>query len=202
MTCKDCIHSGLCYKENDYENFPNRCGNFIPEIPQGDLISREALKKSIEECKYCGFYGKLIELIDNAPTVEVEPEKIAIANVSFDENKLKEIVQTEVIDKIKNGELVLKAEEGPQGNIFPMEIVAGKCPIEADGNCPLRPQGEWIPVSERLPEYSGLYLISVDDLVTVANFTGTYFMHRGGGIRVKVNAWQPLPEPYKKGGAE
>ena len=34
-----------------------------------DLISREALKKSIEECKYCGFYGKLIELIDNAPTV-------------------------------------------------------------------------------------------------------------------------------------
>ena len=23
-----------------------------------------------------------------------------------------------------------------------MEIVAGKCPIEAGGNCPLRPQGE------------------------------------------------------------
>ena len=37
MTCKDCIHSGLCYKENDYENFPNRCGNFIPERPQGDM---------------------------------------------------------------------------------------------------------------------------------------------------------------------
>ena len=61
-----------------------------------------------------------------------------------------------------------------------------------------RPQGEWIPVSEKLPEYSGLYLISVDDVVTVANFTGTYFMHRGGG-RVEVYAWQPLPEPYKKG---
>ena len=25
-----------------------------------------------------------------------------------------------------------------------MEIVAGKCPIEAGGNCPLRPQGVWI----------------------------------------------------------
>lgn len=34
-----------------------------------DLISREALKKAIEECKYCGFYGKLIEIIDNAPTI-------------------------------------------------------------------------------------------------------------------------------------
>ena len=64
-----------------------------------------------------------------------------------------------------------------------------------------RPQGEWIPVSERLPEYSGLYLISIDDLVTVANFTGTYFSNRGG-VRVVVDAWQPLPEPYKKGGAE
>lgn len=31
MTCKDCIHSGLCYKENDYENFPDRCGDFISD---------------------------------------------------------------------------------------------------------------------------------------------------------------------------
>lgn len=38
MTCKDCIHSGLCYKENDYENFPDRCGSFIPERPQGEWI--------------------------------------------------------------------------------------------------------------------------------------------------------------------
>lgn len=38
MTCKDCIHSGLCYKENDYENFPDRCGSFISERPQGEWI--------------------------------------------------------------------------------------------------------------------------------------------------------------------
>ncbi len=24
------------------------------------------------------------------------------------------------------------------------EIIAGKCPIEVGGHCPLRPQGEWI----------------------------------------------------------
>ena len=34
-----------------------------------DLISREALKEALEEYKYCGFYDKLIELIDNAPLV-------------------------------------------------------------------------------------------------------------------------------------
>lgn len=64
-------------------------------------------------------------------------------------------------------------------------------------------KGRWIPVSERLPDKSGLYLISVDDLVTVANFTGTYFMRRGG--YVEVDAWQALLEPYKpykKGGVE
>ena len=41
-TCKDCIHSGLCYKENDYDNFPDRCGDFISdkvlaERPKGDM---------------------------------------------------------------------------------------------------------------------------------------------------------------------
>lgn len=60
-----------------------------------------------------------IRLIDDAQTVE--PEKILVANVKFDEDKLKEIVQTEVIDKINSGELVLKDE---------------------------RPQGEWIKVKE------------------------------------------------------
>lgn len=33
------------------------------------------------------------------------------------------------------------------GDIFPMEIVASKCPIEVGGNCPLRLQGEWTDLS-------------------------------------------------------
>lgn len=79
---------------------------------------------------------------------------------------------------------------------------------EPDG----RPQGEWIPVLERLPEKAGEYLCSlhyaippyhmlhpekdiyVDD-VRVNSFDGTAFVP-------SVIAWQPLPEPYKKGGAE
>lgn len=42
MTCKDCIHFGFCYKENEYENFPkriencDRCGDFIKVIPQSE----------------------------------------------------------------------------------------------------------------------------------------------------------------------
>jgi len=43
MTCKDCIHSGLCYKENDYDNFPNKCGDF-----EGLMEIKERIKEKIE----------------------------------------------------------------------------------------------------------------------------------------------------------
>lgn len=56
MTCKDCIHSGLCYKENDYENFPDRCGEFISdkvleERPQGEWIDYS--DEGYVECPLC-----------------------------------------------------------------------------------------------------------------------------------------------------
>lgn len=83
------------------------------EAPKGDLISREALKEAISDIELSLTNKRtILNIIDNAPTVE--PDKVLVANVTFDEDKLKEIVQTEVIDKIKSGELVLKNEK-PQG---------------------------------------------------------------------------------------
>lgn len=94
-----------------------------------DLISREALKEhkfltpqvkviggrhngkmreQIIQAYQKGWNDAIDAIIDNAPTVDTE--KVLVANVTFDEDKLKEIVQTEVIDKIKNGELVIKGE--------------------------------------------------------------------------------------------
>lgn len=64
-----------------------------------------------------------------------------------------------------------------------------------------RPQGEWIPVSKCWPAFSGLYLVSIDDLVTVANFTGAYFINKKG-LMLNVSAWQLLPEPYKEDSVE
>ena len=37
------------------------------------LIDADELKEDIKEWRYHGYYDKLIELIDNAPTVEPEP---------------------------------------------------------------------------------------------------------------------------------
>ena len=64
MTCKDCIHSGLCYKENDYENFPDRCGNFISdkvleEKSKGEWIFDKENSFTIDmfKCSICGCFG-------------------------------------------------------------------------------------------------------------------------------------------------
>jgi len=70
-----------------------------------DLISREALKKALEECKYCGFYGKLIELIDNAPTVP----QVTVFCENADEKTIEELKA-----EMQKAKLAV-FEERPQG---------------------------------------------------------------------------------------
>ena len=70
-------------------------------------------------------------------------------------------------------------------------ILAVKKGIEA-----LEQEPKWIPVSERLPEKTGLHLVSIGDLVTTANFDGHNFRTQAM-VRFIPDAWMPLPEPYK-----
>ena len=66
---------------------------------------------------------------------------------------------------------------------------------------------EWIPVSERLPEESGYYLITSNSgYVYDVEIRFFFFQNerrkewkKGFG---NVIAWQPLPEPFKGGDAE
>jgi hypothetical protein len=66
---------------------------------------------------------------------------------------------------------------------------------------PINPQ-KWIPVSERLPEHSGNYLVTIAD----SNYeNGQVFKiswfypsdNRWSFKNANVLAWMPLPEPYK-----
>lgn len=75
-----------------------------------------------------------------------------------------------------------------------------------------RPQGEWIPVSERLPKYRETVLISTKWGVTIAyrdsiveGVTDDYWdcpVDDSTIVSRYVTAWQPLPEPYKGGDSE
>lgn len=64
--------------------------------------------------------------------------------------------------------------------------------------------GEWIPVSERLPETDDLMLVSCRTKKGVNSVNRAYCSNgawHGSGSMSGVVAWMPLPEPYK-GGAE
>ena len=63
----------------------------------------------------------------------------------------------------------------------------------------------WIPVSERLPKISGLYLVSTDrygvwSARTTMFDAGTNSWAKKGDKRATINAWMPLPEPYREDG--
>lgn len=126
--------------QNLIEKYQTEGGINCEPDKSGDLISREVLKglitdKSIpikfEEgergnwrCSLGMPLRDIYKTIDNAPTVAVNCKDCDGYEAGYSAG--------------------LKDAERPQDDIFPMELVAGKCPIEAGGNCPLKSQGEWI----------------------------------------------------------
>ena len=79
-----------------------------------DLISRSELRARFQEIldrgdMFCEY--DIIGMVDNAPAVDIEP----FVRVTFDKDELDRIVDERVIEPIKNGELVVKREEGPKG---------------------------------------------------------------------------------------
>jgi hypothetical protein len=63
--------------------------------------------------------------------------------------------------------------------------------------------GGWIPCSERLPEVSGLYLVTTNAYGVWAARTDSYSVRnkewkRKGDKKAVIIAWMPLPEPYEE----
>jgi len=188
MKNENCDRKLTC---DDYKY--NHCDGCGANKPIGDLISRSELKKAIEQGE--GFSWDSLgkddlcvrkKYIDNAPTVEpFEPDYVGAERVKARQRGY---------------------EEGYHNG---MEI--GKT---------LNPkikQGEWVSVNERLPEDRNLVLVTAYWHDTYQVMQASYFgegekngwwcvpwNNCGKHMRndLHVIAWQPLPEPYKKGGAE
>ena len=135
--------------------------NGIPISTEGDLISREDLKKAITEATY-NFeqipirVDKVMQIINNAPTVDTD-------------------------------------------EIYKKGYHAGFFTTHGE---PERLQGEWIPVSERLPEKNGFYITTCQDICERRVHTVCYDAKNKEWSRGGVIAWKSFPEPYMKGGAE
>ena len=69
-----------------------------------------------------------------------------------------------------------------------------------------QPKTDWIPCEERLPEINKKVLVTIWCHRVEKGFlshTGKWFVITEDGIdEATVIAWQPLPAPYKKEGAE
>ena len=59
------------------------------------------------------------------------------------------------------------------------------------------PEMEWIPVTERLPETDGLYLVSVKNDHKRRYSKTAWYEKQSWFARQDVTHWMPLPEPYK-----
>ena len=60
------------------------------------------------------------------------------------------------------------------------------------------PYSDWIPVTERLPEENGCYLVSVKNDHERRYSKTAWFGKDTWFARQDIIAWMPLPEPYKE----
>ena len=62
---------------------------------------------------------------------------------------------------------------------------------------------DWIPVTDRLPEKEGDYLVTKIDSYDISIIGLAYYRTEWGwSTSYKVTAWIPLPKPYEEGAEE
>ena len=71
--------------------------------------------------------------------------------------------------------------------------------IRAEGENFVKPKtGEWIPVTERLPENGGRYLVNYSSGYVTMTYYYEFAATWAPTTTERIVAWMPLPEPYKE----
>lgn len=145
----------------------------------------------------------MIMTLRELPIHEVEEEsmKEGVEKTQFvDANKKGDCIsRQQVMDEIKRWRGYLDEDMIERINTR-MNMLPPVTPPERTG---------WIPVSERLPEKSGYYIVSLNDAVdSYASFGNGKWYYVAFDLVLKeyreheVIAWRPLPKPYMGGDTE
>lgn len=82
-----------------------------------------------------------------------------------------------------------------------VEVILNQFIDYIDAAPTIKPEPQWIPCSERLPEKEGNYLTTVQPTynhakdIRIAHWSSRWV----GYVKSEIIAWMPLPEPYKEG---
>lgn len=153
------------------------------------LINADKVKaESREHCKTCILNGTkhcdktcvinlICDRLDLQPTIQEVPHKDLIS-------------RKWLVDAIEGRRTYLSYEDARDV----IDLIE-KAPTVTEGA-----QGEWIAVTDKLPDKDGEYLVSLENgRIVVADERSIIENH---DFEPKMLAWQALPEAYKKEGAE
>ena len=130
-----------------------------------------------------------------------------LKDVSWDELKPGVVLTKEIWEKLYGALWKLKDYEDT--GLMPNEVTALNVETQKDAEEALKEIRRWIPVTERLPEPETYVLVSFDNSTTpdIATYRvdddGSGAFYPGDedytylSMKFFVNAWMPLPEPYR-----
>ena len=130
-----------------------------------------------------------------------------LKDVSWDELKPGVVLTKEIWEKLYGALWKLKDYEDT--GLMPNEVTALNVETQKDAEEALKEIRRWIPVTERLPEPETYVLVSFDNSTTpdIATYRvdddGSGAFYQGDedytylSAGLFVNAWMPLPEPYR-----
>lgn len=131
-----------------------------------------------------------------------------LKDVSWDELKPGVVLTKEIWEKLYGALWKLKDYEDT--GLMPNEVTALNVETQKDAEEALKEIRRWIPVTEKLPEPETYILVSFDNftLPDIATYRvdddGSGAFYPGDedytylSVGFYVNAWMPLPEPYKE----
>ena len=152
-----------------------------------DLISREELKKTIET------WDKFACL----PNGKLEPFR----NLEHSEMFEPYVHLRDILNAVENAPIVDAYSFEQMKELFDLNNKLIKEIEELKEQMEQKEEGEWIPVSKRLPEHEGTFLVTdIKGKIYIENFyfqIGDKTQSYWSGMKVVI-AWQPLPKPYKE----